>query len=392
MHYSTRSLSALYDLPTLADLEASYTPELFSQLRLALFGTYADVKDGKLALIDIPRALVAQADDDSALVGAIPKHKQSLDAFIERRRRVLACIRVLLAHANIPPPHAKKLGWSNFVAGSLDIEPPYSDWNSGRATMFVHTPTTSPAKHLATLLRHAAAAVPGERVASFAAEMQTCTRMHFPPDRNGADRAGEWIAGEYTCVSAYSAVCEKAPTSLGASIWAYDFAEPLSAVLHGAARASVLFALDAPTETLASMCATLNGPSGQRELDANADWPELAQERTDVHTLRSVRSDLDAHDIPDVCRLYQLYRDTSRFINLADWFDAFVYTVERSERRMHGTKRPKTDSNTRDLQLRFALGINELAHMGLLGPTGRKVDHLLRIVWDITVDPLPESS
>lgn len=384
-HFSSRALSALYAMPAYNEMRNHYTPEFIAQIRLMIFGAYAESNDGNVTLNDVPSALFALADNDGAAYDTISVYRQALEAHVMRRINMLYAVRTLLEYTDIPPPHVKQLSWSGFVAAALEIEPPFSDWNSGRASLYVQTPTTPSSSHHTVLLRHAITLVPSERIPAFVSAMLTYMKTDLPADHTSLTQIGNWLVEEY------SAVRNSAPTSLGASIWTYDFADPLSVMLEGAARAGVLLALDAPSETIASMYATMNQPSGQRELDAHADWPELLDGNSDIQFMRNIHAQLDSCDIPDVCRLYQLYRDTSRFINLADWFDAFVYTIERAERKEPPSKRPKSESRIRDLQLRFALGINELAYMGLLGPTGRKVDHLLRTVWDITVDPLPES-
>ena len=97
-------------------------------------------------------------------------------------------------------------------------------------------------------------------------------------------------------------------------------------------------------------------------------------------------ADADAQ-VPDVCRLYALYKDSGKFINLADWYDAFVHALEADARARHRV----LEADTAHTQVRFALAINELAYLGLLGPTGRKVEHLCRTVWDLPIDGVPES-
>lgn len=176
---------------------------------------------------------------------------------------------------------------------------------------------------------------------------------------------------------------EETLSNLGASVWTYDFADPISTALEGAGRAGVLLALDAPTDMLASMYAAESTAAGQREQDETR-WPEYDAGASEVDALRTQRAQLQQASVPDVCRLYALYKDTGKFINLADWYEAFVQALE-VESRKHA------EDCVADAQTRFSLAVNELAHMGLLGATSRKVDHVCRLVWDLPVNGRDEA-
>ena len=141
--------------------------------------------------------------------------------------------------------------------------------------------------------------------------------------------------------------------------------------------------------------------SGQREQSEQAPWLELDDHISEVDELRRVHRDLNCASIPDVCRLYALYKDTSKFINLADWYDAFAQSLEGDERRREQQRRQRdgqeappctdaSDSVVTSPQMRFSLAVNELAYMGLLGPSSRKVEHLSRLVWDLPVNGMDE--
>ena len=108
---------------------------------------------------------------------------------------------------------------------------------------------------------------------------------------------------------------------------------------------------------------------------------------SDVDELRATLAETHDAQVPDVCRLYALYKDSGKFINLADWYDAFVHALEADARARHTV----LEADAAHTQVRFALAINELAYLGLLGPTGRKVEHLCRTVWDLPIDGVPES-
>lgn len=94
--------------------------------------------------------------------------------------------------------------------------------------------------------------------------------------------------------------------------------------------------------------------------------------------------------IPDVCRLYSLYKESSKFINLSDWYEAFVQSFETEAKQREQTQLP-AEEEAADLQMRFSLAVNELAHMGLLGPTGRKPEHVYRIVWDLPISSMDDA-
>lgn len=92
----------------------------------------------------------------------------------------------------------------------------------------------------------------------------------------------------------------------------------------------------------------------------------------------------DGRNLPDICRAYQTYHDAGRFINLADWYEAFKQTLLPSPPRAD-EKWSKDDT----VQLRFALAVHELGKMGFLKRTRRKPDHVLKLIHDLPPSKVP---
>ena len=113
---------------------------------------------------------------------------------------------------------------------------------------------------------------------------------------------------------------------------------------------------------------------------------------SEVHTLRETGKDLVNASVPDVCRLFSLYKDSSRFINLADWYAAFVQSLQGEEiRRKHAGLDMENEDTVASTQMRFSLALNELAYMGIVGPAGRKIEHVSRLIWDLPVNGMHEA-
>lgn len=110
----------------------------------------------------------------------------------------------------------------------------------------------------------------------------------------------------------------------------------------------------------------------------------------------------NATEIPDVCRAYQTYEDAGRLINLADWFNAFQSSINDAEKEDENDSRKRKrldleDSNDLEvyqkdlanwekkdvIRLRFALAVHEMGRMGFLKRTRRKLEHVLKLVYDL---------
>jgi hypothetical protein len=77
--------------------------------------------------------------------------------------------------------------------------------------------------------------------------------------------------------------------------------------------------------------------------------------------------------LPDICIAYALYRECGSMINLCDWYTAFVARLEAP-----------------NSYARFLRVVGELQFLGLIRPTRRRTDHVLRLYWQN--DPTPSPS
>jgi origin recognition complex subunit 3 len=100
------------------------------------------------------------------------------------------------------------------------------------------------------------------------------------------------------------------PLHLLRNIYWVDCYGPLSILLDPSTRLNLTLPMSEPNEFLESLHET-----------AFSTFPdeELAGIKLDA---------LKNAEVPDICRMYQLYRECGKFVNLADWFEAFKQTVE----------------------------------------------------------------
>lgn len=436
-HFRARPLSAfVHKFPDIDALHQHWTAEMLAHMRVTLFSSYMHTQrmSSRMRML---------AHDDRALVSALSGLQSDMVVCMTHRAVALATVREMLRLLHMTGVYGTKLGLSACTALALEWLPPYTDWDASRTAVNALTATTPTSQQVQALLNHlcstlnqaqvtqlvnglrqrlndiaasldvgAAAVVrmicsdlelahqqqrPLKRVRSELGAI--ATTMAAETDASDASDAGRAVLAEWVTSTWQKAT--EAPSDLGLAIWTYDFAEPVSCALDGAARATVLLALDAPTDMLASMSAATCTASGQREQSEQAPWLELDDHISEVDELRRVHRDLNCASIPDVCRLYALYKDTSKFINLADWYDAFAQSLEGDERRREQQRRQRdgqeappctdaSDSVVTSPQMRFSLAVNELAYMGLLGPSSRKVEHLSRLVWDLPVNGMDE--
>ncbi|KAG2159548.1 origin recognition complex subunit 3 N-terminus-domain-containing protein [Suillus bovinus] len=116
-------------------------------------------------------------------------------------------------------------------------------------------------------------------------------------------------------------------------------------------------------------------------------------------------------DLPDISILFKGYLESAKMINVYDWFQAFVVFLEAQKRRLGKTPIPdgangisRTPSRKKgkqkqdeaidedagedeeewlmEVQLRFIRALQELDYLGFIKHTGRKVDHVMRTVFD----------
>ncbi|PWZ01384.1 hypothetical protein BCV70DRAFT_150259, partial [Testicularia cyperi] len=211
-------------------------------------------------------------------------------------------------------------------------------------------------------------------------------------------------------------------------IFYVDCYTPLSTLLDPSIRANLTLPMSEPTEFLENLYDAALSVVPEEEL-VGIEVDSLA-----------------AADVPDICRIYQLYRECGKFVNLADWFEAFKQSVEldnvvdsvdqdlrranaqAEERARSLPATPKTPSKRRrtdkphprvpqlsqqqqqespfessatttatgsattgplgnsNIQGRFALALNELARMGMLRGTRRRAEHITKVMWDLVPD------
>jgi origin recognition complex subunit 3 len=119
-------------------------------------------------------------------------------------------------------------------------------------------------------------------------------------------------------------------------------------------------------------------------------------------------------DLPDTSILFKRYLDSSKMINVYDWFESFksVLDDQRQEQRkgraVATTQSPKKYGRGKgkakappqpaqvespveedeekwnvQVQARFIRALHELDYLGFIKHSGRKTDHLMRTVFDI---------
>lgn len=96
--------------------------------------------------------------------------------------------------------------------------------------------------------------------------------------------------------------------------------------------------------------------------------------------------------LPDTCIVYSLYHEFGRMINLYDWYIAFSSLLKKSssiassslsKKRRKYTKVDVESNHKVDFTLlpRFIRSVSELQVIGLVKPTRKKADHVLRLTW-----------
>lgn len=407
-HFRTQPLSAFHQgIPDVDTLCAHWTPEIFAELRLVHF-SQATIPTG------ISPNMRALAYDDCALVEALSGLQNDMALVMSIRAAALAAIHEVLQALGLTGVYGTKLGLTGCTAISLEWLPPYTDWDASRTTANALTATTPTAQQVDVLLSHLCSTLENKQVSELVDGISRCLRaieskldvtaaaavrsthesllsvqsvsQTKASARNSKGNAlAKWVSSIW-CKSL------ELPPPLGLSIWTYDFGEHISTMLEGAARSTIILALDAPSDTLASMTAAACTAPGQRELSDQAPWYEWEEHVSEVHVLQETGKALFAASVPDVCRLFSLYKDSSRFINLADWYEAFVQSLQAEEtRRKHAGLDTKNEDTVASIQMRFSLALNELAYMGIVGPAGRKVEHVSRLIWDLPVNGMHEA-
>lgn len=113
-------------------------------------------------------------------------------------------------------------------------------------------------------------------------------------------------------------------------------------------------------------------------------------------------------NMPDTSILFQRYLESGKMVNVFDWFESFTVVLEAQKRHARNgsarealTRTPtrrrhaEDDEKNREeseeqlgkwrleVQARFIRSLHELDYVGLIKHTGRKVDHVMRTVFDI---------
>jgi origin recognition complex subunit 3 len=121
--------------------------------------------------------------------------------------------------------------------------------------------------------------------------------------------------------------------------------------------------------------------------------------------------DDDDEELPDTSILFKGYLESGKMINVYDWFESFAVVLEARKRQLvkkhitdgkHGNsgtpskkkgKQKQVEVDNEDaegdeeewhmeVQARFIRALQELDYLGFIKHTGRKVDHVMRIVFD----------
>lgn len=117
-------------------------------------------------------------------------------------------------------------------------------------------------------------------------------------------------------------------------------------------------------------------------------------------------------NLPDTSILFKGYLESGKMINVYDWFESFAVVLEARKRRLvencipDGTRGdPETPSRKKgkqkqveeevadeeaeedeewytEVQARFIRALQELDYLGFIKHTGRKVDHVMRTIFD----------
>lgn len=401
-HFRTQAITAFFDeVPDPALLSQHWTEEMKAYLLVTLTSPYPKGSD-------LPHDIRMLVSDEKRLLRSLPMFQHELRSYMTRCLLHFTGIEILLHVTRMNGVYGTKLGITGAIAAVLEWAPPFTDWDYTQTAAYALTATTPLLAQFDTLLNNVYATLTNTLARELLdALLRRLEEFEAIPDEIDLDIVQVAKKQLASAPTPSSDAQEEAPLAsfvqqyftrwpaatntleashipgLAAAIWTYDFADPVSTVLEGASRANVLLALDAPTETLASMWATSRMASGQLQRDM-AEWPEYEAHISEVDRLRTVQKDLELASVPDVCRLYALYKDTGKFINLADWYEAFVQSLEGDQKRMERAGIAIQGQNTASAQVRFSLAVNELAHMGLVGPTSRKVEHVGRTVWDLT--------
>ncbi|GLB39805.1 putative origin recognition complex (ORC) subunit 3 N-terminus [Lyophyllum shimeji] len=154
--------------------------------------------------------------------------------------------------------------------------------------------------------------------------------------------------------------------------------------------------------------ADLINPSVRASIVAGLLEPHKFAEASDEED--NERTSLALWELPDTSILFRRYLDSGKMINLYDWFESFQLELEtqrkalkqRLVQRTSGSHSPTKrgrkgkakaaeeadeeddlDKWKLEVQARFMRAMQELDYLGFIKHTGRKADHVQRVVYDI---------
>ena len=172
-------------------------------------------------------------------------------------------------------------------------------------------------------------------------------------------------------------------------------------------------------------------PSIRASLVAGLLQPQAFAETSDSHAPSPIIPPL--RDLPDISILFKRYLDSSKMINVYDWYESFVVALETQRRELQKAERlrntngddgvsqrsqtprtPRTPKRGRkgkerateeeenvnedeveemteedvekwriEVQARFMRSYHDLEFMGFIKPTGRKADHVIKTIYDL---------
>ena len=97
--------------------------------------------------------------------------------------------------------------------------------------------------------------------------------------------------------------------------------------------------------------------------------------------------------LPDESILFRRYLEAGRMINVYDWYESFSQVIESQRSHLAPADGGKGKSNGHvdeeeewkmHVQARFVRALHTLDYVGLVKHTGRKAEHVMRTVYDVS--------
>ncbi|KAF5384129.1 hypothetical protein D9615_003352 [Tricholomella constricta] len=187
--------------------------------------------------------------------------------------------------------------------------------------------------------------------------------------------------------------------------WLVDYVNDLLTPLEDATLWDIWYTGQSPFPT------DLINPSLRASMVASLLHPHDFAEQSDKED--EERSSFPLWELPDTSILFRRYLDSGRMINLYDWFESFQLELENQRQNLRKREaekaKPKPRSPTKrarkakakaveeeepeeeedlerwklEVQARFMRALQELDYLGLIKHTGRKADHVQRVLFDM---------